>query len=59
MLSFPELGWERVIKAIEALGFQQPTPIQEQAIPSFADHSDFIGLAQTGTENGSFLVYHW
>lgn len=51
MLSFPELGLgEKVLKAIEALGFQQPTPIQEQAIPLLlADHSDFIGLAQTGT----------
>ena len=47
MLSFPELGLgEKVLKAIEALGFQQPTPIQEQAIPLLlADHSDFIGLA--------------
>ena len=51
MLTFPELGLgEKVLKAIDALGFKEPTPIQQQAIPLLLkDKSDFIGLAQTGT----------
>ncbi len=51
MLSFSELGvGENVLKAIQELGFIEPTPIQQQAIPVLlADETDFIGLAQTGT----------
>ncbi len=51
MRSFNELGvGERVLKAIAELGFEQPTPIQEQAIPVLiSDQKDFVGLAQTGT----------
>jgi ATP-dependent RNA helicase DeaD len=51
MLSFPELGISDVVlKAITELGFKEPTPIQQQAIPMLlADDRDFIGLAQTGT----------
>lgn len=51
MLSFSELGvGENVLKAIQELGFIEPTPIQQQAIPRLlADETDFIGLAQTGT----------
>ena len=51
MLSFSELGvGENVLKAIQELGFIEPTPIQQQAIPVLlADETDFVGLAQTGT----------
>ena len=51
MLSFSELGvGENVLKAITELGFVEPTPIQQQAIPQLmADETDFVGLAQTGT----------
>ncbi|GHE73613.1 DEAD/DEAH box helicase [Roseivirga thermotolerans] len=36
---------------MDQLGFEQPTPIQEQAIPQLLSNNptDFIGLAQTGT----------
>ena len=39
------------MKALEDLGFNQPTLVQEQAIPQLIDFdpTDFIGLAQTGT----------
>ena len=38
------------LKAIEALGFEEPTQIQEKAIPLLLENTkDFIGLAQTGT----------
>jgi ATP-dependent RNA helicase DeaD len=51
MDTFAELGLdEKLIKAIDELGFTQPTPIQQQAIPVLlAGTKDLIGLAQTGT----------
>ncbi len=51
MESFKLLGLsERVLEGIEKLGFENPTPIQEQAIPALLKGDrDFIGLAQTGT----------
>lgn len=51
MPSFSELGLgEKVLKAVAALGFQQPTPIQQQAIPLLlSETTDLVALAQTGT----------
>ncbi len=49
--SFEALGLnENIIKSVTALGFTEPTPIQEQAIPVLlSGTTDFVGLAQTGT----------
>src|SRR3954467_3409955 len=51
MPTFEELGLqENLLKAVVELGFTQPTPIQEKAIPVLLQGTkDFIGLAQTGT----------
>lgn len=51
MNKFAELGLdEKLIKAIDELGFTEPTPIQQQAIPVLLSGTkDLIGLAQTGT----------
>jgi ATP-dependent RNA helicase DeaD len=51
MVSFESLGLDpSLLKAIEELGFTEPTPIQEKAIPVLlAGTKDLIGLAQTGT----------
>ena len=38
-----------ILKAIEGLGFKEPTPIQAQAIPVALTGRDLIGSAQTGT----------
>jgi ATP-dependent RNA helicase RhlE len=38
-----------VLKAIEELGFTEPTPIQEKAIPMIRSGADVLGIAQTGT----------
>jgi ATP-dependent RNA helicase DeaD len=39
-----------VVNAVKDLGFESPTPIQEQAIPVLLEGTnDFVGLAQTGT----------
>jgi ATP-dependent RNA helicase RhlE len=39
----------RIAAGIDALGYEQPTPIQEQAIPPVLAGRDVMGLAQTGT----------
>jgi ATP-dependent RNA helicase DeaD len=51
MQAFEALGLSQpVIEAVRALGYEQPTSIQEQAIPRLLKEDiDFIGLAQTGT----------
>src|ERR1700744_2617372 len=51
MATFEGLGLDaRLIQAIDALGYKQPTPIQEQAIPVLLSGTkDLVGLAQTGT----------
>lgn len=51
MMTFEGLGLEpRLVQATDALGFKQPTPIQEQAIPVLLSGTkDLVGLAQTGT----------
>ncbi len=40
---------ERILKAVEGMGFEAMTPIQEQAIPILLEGRDIIGQAQTGT----------
>ncbi|TXJ29300.1 MAG: DEAD/DEAH box helicase [Chitinophagaceae bacterium] len=51
MITFESLGIEEgILHSIQQLGFTQPTPIQEKAIPVLLQGTkDFIGLAQTGT----------
>ena len=51
MNTFESLGIEEgLLTSIKSLGFTQPTPIQEKAIPVLLQGTkDFIGLAQTGT----------
>ncbi|MCE3200300.1 DEAD/DEAH box helicase [Paenibacillus sonchi] len=50
MKTFAEFGLEpKVLQAITELGFEEATPIQEQAIPIALTGSDLIGQAQTGT----------
>ncbi|ATL48160.1 ATP-dependent RNA helicase [Chitinophaga caeni] len=51
MTTFESLGLnESILKGIQELGFEAPTPIQEQAIPILlSGDKDFVGLAQTGT----------
>ncbi len=51
LTSFKKLGLSKnILKVLEELGFEKPTEIQEQSIPTLlAEDTDFIGLAQTGT----------
>src|SRR5947209_5820253 len=48
--TFPELGLsESTLEALRDLGYESPSPIQEQAIPAMLEGRDVIGQAQTGT----------
>ncbi|HXR31115.1 MAG TPA: DEAD/DEAH box helicase [Solirubrobacterales bacterium] len=50
MTAFRELGLSPEIQqALDELGFDEPTPIQDKAIPELLGGHDVIGQAQTGT----------
>ncbi len=49
-MTFAELGLsEKTLQALRDVGYESPSPIQEQAIPSVLEGRDVIGQAQTGT----------
>ena len=63
MSQFEALGLSStILKSIQSLGFTEPTPIQQKAIPLVLDGQDLMGLAQTGTGKtaafGFPLVHH-
>src|ERR687896_2479390 len=50
MTTFAELGLSApLLEALQHLGYQVPTPIQEETIPLLLEGKDVIGQAQTGT----------
>src|SRR5690242_18677547 len=56
-MSFSHLGLsDKVLGAIEAAGYKQPTPIQDQAIPHVLARRDVLGIAQTGTGKTAAFV---
>ena len=49
-MKFDELNIdERILRAVEDMGFEETSPIQTQAIPAVLEGIDVIGQAQTGT----------
>ena len=56
--AFSDLGLsEAVLKAVETLGYEQPTPVQAQAIPYVLEGRDLLAAAQTGTgKTAAFLL---
>ena len=40
---------KKIVTALTDMGFEEPSPIQEQTIPLVLDGYDVIGQAQTGT----------
>ncbi len=49
-MTFSELGiCPEILEAIEVLGFDTPSPIQESAIPPALEGSDIVGLSHTGS----------
>lgn len=48
--TFKELGIApEILKAVEDMGFEEPSSIQKAAIPIAMTGKDLIGQAQTGT----------
>ena len=49
-LRFADLGLaEPVLQAVQAVGYETPSPIQAQSIPHLLQGKDILGMAQTGT----------
>ena len=49
-ITFDDLGLDpRVLKAVHAVGYETPSPIQAATIPTLLEGRDVVGLAQTGT----------
>ncbi|HWV40646.1 DEAD/DEAH box helicase [Pseudorhodoplanes sp.] len=49
-MSFSQLGLsDKVLAAVKAAGYENPTPIQSEAIPHVLARRDVLGIAQTGT----------
>ena len=57
-MSFSNLGLsQKVLDAVVAAGYTEPTAIQEQAIPHALERRDVLGIAQTGTgKTASFTL---
>jgi len=47
----------RLLKAIDKLGFQKPTPVQVETIPRAMDHKDLLVSSETGSgKTAAFLL---
>ncbi|MBN1857815.1 DEAD/DEAH box helicase [Candidatus Bipolaricaulota bacterium] len=57
-MSFESFSFDpRIAAGIKAVGYSNPTPIQEQAIPVILQGRDVLGVAQTGTgKTAAFIL---
>ena len=57
-MKFADLGLsDELLQSVTSAGYDEPTPIQAQAIPSVLMMRDLIGIAQTGTgKTASFVL---
>ena len=57
-MAFDTLGLsEKVLAAVDAAGYKEPTAIQAGAIPQVLERRDILGIAQTGTgKTASFTL---
>jgi len=56
-MTFADLGLsDELLRAVGESGYDEPTPIQTQAIPSVLMNRDLIGIAQTGTGKTAAFV---
>ncbi len=58
LMKFTDFGLdERLLEAIDYMGFEEATPVQELAIPDILDGKDLICCAQTGTgKTAAFIL---
>ena len=58
MTQFSDLGLSQpVLQALDLKGYNEPTPIQAQAIPPVLEGRDLMGIAQTGTgKTAAFML---
>ncbi len=56
--SFAELGLnEHILRGVEAMGYENPTPVQKEAIPHILQQKDVVAIAQTGTgKTAAFML---
>ena len=57
-VKFNELGIDpKILRALDDMGYEKPTPIQAKAIPAALEQRDVLGIAQTGTgKTGAFTL---
>ena len=56
-MPFSKLGlYSSLVRGVQALGYQEPTPIQAQAIPVVLSGRDLVASAQTGTGKTAAFV---
>ena len=57
-IAFADLGLsDKVLQAVDALGYAEPTPVQAAAIPLALEGRDLLAAAQTGTgKTAAFLL---
>ena len=57
-MKFDEFGLDdQLLEALDHIGFEKATPIQEKAIPAIIEGRDLIGSAQTGTgKTAAFIL---
>jgi len=56
--SFEELKLSKsILKTLDEIGFKEPTPVQEKAIPAIRSGANIVGIAQTGTgKTAAYLI---
>ncbi|MCK9394287.1 MAG: DEAD/DEAH box helicase [Methylobacter sp.] len=48
---------EQLLEAVKKMGFEQPTPVQQKAIPAALEHKDLLVSAETGSgKTAAFLL---
>lgn len=56
-MSFDQFSFDpRIAAGIKEMGYTEPTPIQQQAIPEVLQAHDVLGIAQTGTGKTAAFV---
>ena len=57
IMSFAQLGLaDPLVRALAAKGYETPTPIQRDSIPTLLEGRDLLGIAQTGTGKTAAFV---